>query len=151
MVIFLEITAGPDEGLKFKAQEGLMIGRVKGQVLLNDPKVSSLHAAVELDNKGQMILVDQGSSNRLLINGRKVKRIALLPGVIFELGRTQIKVIQLPEEEAEAYGSVITWRSILKEEIASLGGQNIPTQPAPMAFSSALVLQFLQRSEEHNV
>lgn len=144
MVTFLEIVAGPDEGLKFRAEEGVMIGRVKGQVLLNDPKVSSLHAGIELDGKGQLIIVDQGSSNGLIINSRKVKRIALLPGVVFEMGRTHLKVIQMDDEEAEAYGAVITWRSILREEIPRLGGKNISSGQNIHAFPVAVILQFLQ-------
>lgn len=144
MIVFLEIVAGPDEGLKFKAEEGLMIGRVTGEIILNDPKISALHAVIELNSKGQLSLVDQGSSNGLVINGKKVKHITLLPGVVFEIGRTHVRVIQIEEDAALAYGDIITWRAILREEIPKLGGKNVSNGSHIQPLSSAIVLQFLQ-------
>lgn len=144
MVTFIEVLTGADEGLKFKAEAGIQIGRSKGHVILNDSKISGLHAEVQIDARGQLVLIDLDSSNGLIINGRNVKRIALLPGVVFELGRTQLKVFQMEELDAEAYGAVITWRTTLREELPKLEGHNVLPPNPPEPFVAALRLNFIQ-------
>lgn len=98
MALFLEITEGSDKGQRYRLNEGLQIGRTQGSVRLNDTKVSGLHAQVEIDQKGQLILVDMDSFNGLIINGQKVKRIAMMPGVSFQIGKTFFRVVRLFEE-----------------------------------------------------
>lgn len=92
MNIFLEIIEGSEKGQKFKLSEGLQIGRTQGTVRLTDPKVSGLHAEVVLDSNGQLILIDKQSFNGLIIGGKKVSKIILMPGVKFQIGKTTFKV-----------------------------------------------------------
>ena len=152
MVIFLEVTSLTGEVLKYRIEEGIQIGRSEGHIIIADPKASGKHAQVELDGKGQLILQDLGSSNGLLINGRRVKRIALLPGVSFEIGRTRCRVVELPESEAAAYARVVTWRTILKEKLTDHGGQNQPTSAREIQiFSPPVVLNFVQGIQTNDV
>ena len=107
MALFLEITDGPEKGQKYPLKAGLQIGRSQGDIILSDVKASGLHAEVEEDQKGQLILIDKDSFNGLRINGNKVKRIALLPGVTFQIGKTLFKVLKLyghetPDPQNEA-------------------------------------------------
>ncbi|MNJ91041.1 FHA domain protein [compost metagenome] len=144
MVTFIEIIDGNNEGSRFKIEEGLTLGRSKAHIVVKDPKVSSTHAKIILDGKGQFVLVDQGSSNGIHINGRRVKKVALLPGVIFELGRTQFKVVQIEEEQAVDFSRLVTWRIIAKESISGMDMQNRTIEGSPQSFTPALRLTFTQ-------
>ncbi len=66
--------------------EGLVIGRsTKANFLIQDPKISGLHAKVE-KQKGRFKLIDLGSSNGILHKGKKVKTLTLSPGKKFQIG-----------------------------------------------------------------
>lgn len=144
MVTFIEIMDGPNEGSRFKVEEGLTLGRSKADIIIKDGKVSSTHAQFALDGKGQYVLQDLDSSNGIHINGRRVKKVALLQGVIFELGRTQFKVVQVEEEIAIDFSRLITWRSILKDRLGAAPSSEESPALQIQAFSPALRLQFIQ-------
>lgn len=144
MVTFIEITEGPHEGSRYRLEEGLQVGRTQGHIQISDPKISSLHAQVELDGKGQFILVDLESSNGLIIGGRRVKRVALLPGVSFEIGRTPCRVVVVNEVEAEDYGRVMTWRTILQDSLVDHKGRNEIQASSGKIFTPLLKLRFIQ-------
>lgn len=95
MALYIVALTGAKAGSKMRISEGFTIGRTSGDLVLeNDPKVSGTHAKVIIDNKGQFILVDQGSSNGMILNERRVKKVALMPGVIFTIGAGQFRVIK---------------------------------------------------------
>ncbi|UXR65711.1 FHA domain-containing protein [Bdellovibrio bacteriovorus] len=144
MVTFIEIMDGPNEGSRFKVEEGLTLGRSKADIIIKDGKVSSTHAQFALDGKGQFVLQDLDSSNGIHINGRRVKKVALLPGVIFELGRTQFKVVTVEEELALDFSRLITWRSILRDRLGDIAAPENPPKVSLQSFSPALRLVFVQ-------
>lgn len=95
MSLFLVVLNGPRVGVKLTVREGLTIGRKTGDLILyDDPKVSGIHAKIVSDNKDQLILKDQESSNGLFIDGRKVRKVAMMPGVTFQIGNTRFRVIK---------------------------------------------------------
>ena len=123
MAIFLEIQSGPQRGYKLMALSGLEIGRSSGDLRLpDDPKVSGLHAKIEVDNKGQLILIDQNSGNGLHIEGRRVSKVALLPGVRFQIGDTQLSVSSEAALVTESQFGEDSWKGRLKKHVL---GQNI--------------------------
>lgn len=144
MVTFIEIVDGPNEGSRFKVEEGLTLGRSKADIIIKDPKVSSTHAQFAIDGKGQYVLVDLDSSNGLHIAGRRVKKVALLSGVIFEVGRTQFQVVTVEEEVAIDFSRLITWRSIVKDKLQNLDEAKPPSPGILQSFSPALKLSFIQ-------
>jgi pSer/pThr/pTyr-binding forkhead associated (FHA) protein len=150
LVSYLEIVEGASAGSRFRIREGLRIGRTTGEILLDDPKVSSLHAQIEKDNKGSYILMDRDSANGLRINGQKVKRVAMLPGVKFHVGKTLLQVVEAFEEGAEELPPLAeaekpkTWREVLAEEIPRLPLKNLDSVMRVEAFRPALQLDFIQ-------
>lgn len=145
MVLFLEVLNGPLEGQKFRAAAGLTIGRTQGQIRLDeDVKASGLHAKVDLDNKEQLILLDQGSSNGLILNNRRVKKVALMPGVTFRVGTTQFQVVELGEEEAQALAPELSWKEKLKELLMDQPGENREIEGTAQTFTPPLMLEFVQ-------
>jgi hypothetical protein len=89
-------------GKSVKLQAGLRIGRSRGEFKIPDPRISSLHAQVIKHSKGILVLLDQQSSNKIIFNGEKVEKLALLPGIQFVLGDTKLRVVHRPQEVAEA-------------------------------------------------
>jgi pSer/pThr/pTyr-binding forkhead associated (FHA) protein len=144
MVTFIEIIDGPSEGSRFKIEEGLTIGRSKADIVVKDPKISSTHAQIAINSKGQYVMIDMESSNGLHINGRRVKKVALLSGVIFEVGRTQFKVLQVEETEAADFSRLITWRSTLGGYLHGVEAPSRSENLSFQSFSPALRLQFVQ-------
>ncbi|GEM_PF-2840943 len=60
--------------------------------LLNDPKVSGIHAQLEYE-KGHWILRDLDSTNGTFIDGRKVREVPIEHGDRFQIGATKIQLI----------------------------------------------------------
>ncbi len=159
MALFIVPLTGPKSGLQIPLHDGFIIGRKNGDLILEeDSKVSGTHAKVSIDNKNQFILLDQNSSNGLILNRRKVKKVALMPGVIFTIGQTEFRVIEgdlipsaspstspLPLEVPVRRGP-LTWR----EKITEFWEQKEPMIAGPSeekplaAFSPALVLDFVE-------
>lgn len=152
MVLFIEVRTGPLKGRQFRATPGLGVGRREGEILLEtDGKVSGLHGKIELDNKGQMVLVDQGSANAFIINGRRVKRIALLPGVTFRVGDTEMSVLELNEIEAEAAAPKKMWKDHIREELAKVPAVNRNIDGAALTFTPPVELAIVQGLQSDEV
>ncbi|WP_413292089.1 FHA domain-containing protein [Bdellovibrio sp. HCB185ZH] len=144
MVTFIEVLNGVNEGSRHQLTDGMTMGRANADIIVKDPKVSSKHAQIALDGKGQLVLLDLDSSNGLYISGRRVKKVALIPGVIFEIGRTQFKVITVEEEQASSFERLLTWRNIVSSTVPQLQIQNSEPPQELQRFSPALKLTFLR-------
>lgn len=145
MSFYLEALEGPYTGESFAIQEGTEIGRTRGQILLKkDTKVSSFHAAVSKDALGNLVLIDQESSNGLKLKGQKVKRITLLDGVSFILGKSLFRVVQRFDEPLQFSESTQNWEQLLSEEIPRLQMQRVPPRVSVAAFKVPVRLKFLE-------
>ena len=151
MALFLEVTSGAEEGQRFKILPGVRVGRTTGEIILSEPKMSALHAQVKSSENGKLYLVDSGSSNGIKINGNKVQKVALMPGVTFKIGKTTFKVVE--EEEATFFGEEpaaegeepqITWKTTLSTELADLDLRNVSPIHPIMPFSSLVELHFVE-------
>lgn len=91
MALRLKIVSGPLKGKSYSLRAGLQIGRTKGDILLDDGKVSSLHAYVtEVGN--DYVLNDNGSKNGIRQNGDRVPTIVLKAGTTFQIGKIDFAV-----------------------------------------------------------
>lgn len=146
MALFLEILEGPSEGQKFKLLSGVRIGRITGEILLQDPKVSAFHAQVESLENNQLFLIDRGSSNGIRIHGRKVQKVALLPGVRFHIGKTLFRVVELAAEASPILDlkPQDSWKEHLKSNIPKLKSKNHTASILIQPFSPMIELEFLE-------
>lgn len=155
MVLFLVVTSGPQAGSSFPLYLGTTIGRAKGSIVLSDPRISSLHAKVESAPSGGLLLVDQGSSNKIRFQGQKVESLPLLPGVAFSLGETHFEVkegeaVAATNERDEKTelnsGQDLGWRGTLSDffeaQARSSKGPKIKKNQKIQMFSSVLILEF---------
>ncbi|MCB0271852.1 MAG: FHA domain-containing protein [Bdellovibrionales bacterium] len=69
----------------------LTIGRKNTQFNLNDSKISSLHANIEIHGK-EVFVVDQDSRNGTILNGEEVRKAKLKDLDIIEFGFTKVQV-----------------------------------------------------------
>ncbi|MFN7729750.1 MAG: FHA domain-containing protein [Bdellovibrio sp.] len=155
MLVYLEILDGPSAGQRHPVWEGVRIGRSTGEVLLDDAKVSSLHAQVEADKRGSLVLADRDSANGLKINGNKVKRVALLLGVRFQVGRTTLRVAEISDEKPPERVIPIqtrAWKDVLLEKVPIRANKNRDNSMTVEAFRPALQLDFIEGQQmDHQV
>lgn len=145
MVLVLEVLSGPLQGKKFKAENGLTVGRRDTTILLDtDGKVSGLHAKIEADNKGQMVLMDQNSSNGLIINDRRVKKVAMMPGVRFRVGETLMMISEAEESDLPPPPVLKGWRDEIKESLNLEPPVNRSVLEAHQSFTPPVQLEFRQ-------
>jgi FHA domain/Protein of unknown function (DUF3662) len=75
---------------------GLVIGRgSEADLRINDPGISRRHAEIRVKPAGQGLqidIVDLGSTNGIMVNGRKVQRAVLQEGSRIEIGSTRMLV-----------------------------------------------------------
>ena len=117
----LKVMDGPLKGHKFALKAGLGIGRSRGDIRIDDGKVSSLHAFVA-ENGDQLVLTDNGSKNGIRFENERVMSLPLKEGTVFQIGNTVFKVIlarekpspplpQLPDVPIAPESAVSEWTS----------------------------------------
>lgn len=69
-------------------EKGLIIGRDPGQcdVVISDMNVSRVHAWITI-KKGEVVVIDRGSTNGTYVNNMKVENAKLKSGDVVQLGR----------------------------------------------------------------
>lgn len=101
MNIALKVSSGPLEGQTFTLERDMSIGR-QGDIVLEDPRVSGIHAHIAKNSSGHWVISDNESKNGLRVNEIRVKAVTLKPGVIFHIADNAFEVISLDApKEAE--------------------------------------------------
>lgn len=145
MQYVLEIIEGEAAGQRFLVREGLKIGRREGDLILNDRKVSSIHAEITRDSTGNFVLKDLGSSNGTYLAGKKVEKITLLPGVTFQIGKTLFTVVERDEDELEALGlEVRSWKETLRSLLMDVDGPSLSLKMDCRPFPQPIRLTFIE-------
>lgn len=150
MAFYFEAMSGPYKGKRFLVKEGYKVGRSEGQVLLKkDPKVSSAHALVRRNKRGQLVLVDQKSANGIKVHGQKVRKVTLLNGMTFELGRTLFKVVYKEGDESPAEAppekpTEDAWIATLRTEVPEIISRREIPSSGLKPFEPAVELSFVQ-------
>jgi hypothetical protein len=73
----LWIKTGPQRGKMFHIKNETVVGRNKGSLILDDPKVSNPHAKFVLEDE-QFTVWDFGSKNGTYVNGKKIREATKL-------------------------------------------------------------------------
>lgn len=120
MPLLFKVRTGDLTGSHFRIERGKTVGRSRSDIQLKDPNVSGLHAKIEGDSKGQFLLIDQDSNNGILLNGQRVKKAALLPGVVVQLGRIELEVVEVSNNEANLLAPLLGWKDQLMAYAQSL-------------------------------
>jgi pSer/pThr/pTyr-binding forkhead associated (FHA) protein len=89
------------KGKHAPVQKSVIIGRGPGTLSLSDSKISGKHAEIVPNADGGWRLKDLGSTNGILLDGKKVPALDLLPGTTFTLGQTLLTVELVAEKVPE--------------------------------------------------
>ena len=125
---FLQIVSGVRRGLNIPIVAGrpLTVGRKRADLILDDPLVSGAHCRIERRSEG-FVLLDLGSTNGTMVDGRLVREAALKPGSEIAIGgnRMILFVGDDPREGAEAApkatgGQQLDVAWLLDEELVEL-------------------------------
>jgi len=104
-VASLVVIAGQDVGLELAlARERVLVGRGPGvDYAFADPAMSRQHAAIEYARQGFRVQ-DLGSTNGILVNGKRVKASDLRRGDRVQVGASTLQlVIEEREPAAEVF------------------------------------------------
>lgn len=86
------VDEGPDSGADYTVRLPASIGRRQGcDIQLHDPKVSRLHARLEQEADG-VVLIDTDSTNGVRLNGRIIRRAQVSAGDRVEIGATRLTI-----------------------------------------------------------
>ena len=113
---FLRVVSGGRQGLSVPLSEDqpLLIGRSRGDLLLDDPLISGAHCRIVTRN-GRFVLQDLGSTNGTTVDGKRVQDITLRPGSEILLGNTRLLLFSGEESEPAAEVSGVAW--LLDDEL----------------------------------
>jgi len=96
---WLIIKNGDRRGRMFTLKPEVTIGRKHADIVIPDPKVSSLHAKIALVD-GEFVLADVLSKNGTYVNGKRIKEmVTLKENDEIKIGGTIMVLKVLPEEE----------------------------------------------------
>lgn len=103
---FLQIVSGAREGLSVPLDEAqpLVVGRKRGDLLLDDPLVSGSHCRIRYKD-GYWSVQDLGSTNGTMVDGRLVREQTLRPGAELTIGSSRMILYvgeDLPDESTNS-------------------------------------------------
>lgn len=134
MILLIRGLEGPFKDRYFQLRPGMTIGRKTGDILLEkDSMVSSLHGRILCRDDGQFVLVDAGSQNQFIVNGRQVSEVELIEGASFQVGQSVFMVMTAEPEELSRLPIEKGWKDVifdLLEKNSDLETQAKPLKPA---------------------
>ena len=120
---FIKILGGPRQGLNvpLSLTEPLIVGRKRGDLILNDPLASGKHAKIYPRDNGWFIQ-DLNSTNGTLVDGRLIREAALRPGVEITIGNTRMALFIGLEVAQENISNTNVQTTAARLEIAAFTG-----------------------------
>lgn len=143
---FLQVVSGARQGLTVPLRDGvpLVIGRKRGDFLLDDPLVSGTHCRI-LPRDGKWVIQDMGSTNGTMVDGRLVRETTLRAGAEVTIGASRMMLYigeDAPEDvvgDRPALSQLdIAW--LLDEELVELRGSSERTRAPADVISQDLRL-----------
>ena len=138
--MILKALSGPIEGRRFPITETVLLGRSKGDILLEDGATSNPHAEIKVHEGGVVMIVDKASKNGIYVNGVKKIKSILEEGSVFQIGNIKFEVQSIDDPKD-------TWfQNLIK------ASKDIENQPQHLeSFHKEVYLHFLEGPQEGKV
>lgn len=158
MALYLLYFDGTNE-TRYKIVEDLTIGRAAGEVIVPDPTVSTKHAKFKYDDKDGWFLLDLGSRNGIVYDGRRLRQIPIAHGVKFMIGKALFKTVEIEdtqstrnpppvsangEEVSIAKDYPVGWREKMQKLARSVERAAADTPTELTAFNPKISLKFVR-------
>lgn len=91
MDLILKFLEGPLEGKAVTLRRSVTLGRQGTDIVLNDSKVSKIHAFINFNALGQWVLKDNNSRNGVRSQGTKLRSLPLEEGTLFSIGQSVVQ------------------------------------------------------------
>lgn len=150
----LEVQEGPQKGQRFSIFDGAKLSDVQSDIVIKDSYINGLSCVIQQQGEGKFALFSQRNESPLQINSRSVKKVSLLPGVLFFVGQTPLKVIQIEEKEAELLAQKESWLDQLKSFLSGLKIENNKNLQKQMHYKQPIEIEFTQgplSNEMHSI
>lgn len=100
----LWVKEGRRRGRTYPIKHGTLVGRKEGDLILDDPKVSNMHAKFNMEGD-DFVVWDFGSSNGTWVNGKKIREATVLEeNDLVKIGET-VFVVKLLEPRTKRRSS----------------------------------------------
>lgn len=119
MELYLKVLKGSRKDDVFKISEGITLGRSKADINLKDAKSSSIHGEIQLE-KGVLVFFDNSSTNGTFVDGERIDKIALKPGVCFKIGSTELEVVTELSLKKPSKLELSEWQETLYHQISQV-------------------------------
>lgn len=98
---YLKLKLPSGAGQEFEISKSqITVGRGQtNDIVIQDVKLSRSHARFEFNAKGDVTLIDTGSTNGVMVNGVKVSQAIIKPGDTILLGESQIQFERSTKED----------------------------------------------------
>jgi len=105
---YLTVFSGPHSGRRFRLNCGLnTIGRSpKADLVVNDNRVSRIHCTLEWLGE-RIVIEDKGSTNGTFVDGCRIARAVLSPGVALQIGLSMMRLEFKTEAEIRMEESLV--------------------------------------------
>lgn len=130
----LRALSGAYEGrtLPLELDKPLLVGRSRGDVVLDDPLVSGAHCRI-VSRRGRFVVQDLGSTNGTSVDGRRVQDATLEAGMELAVGSTRFLVTVVPAAEPKAPPT----RAPSTSPVAALASPEMPSASDVVAWLCA--------------
>lgn len=139
----IRILNGPLRGVTHTIHKRLSIGRASSSdIQLVHDGISRQHAQVVLDDRGQHMLQDLDSSNGTFVDGERIRRHPLHPGLVFKIMKVRLVYERATEESVDCEESGVY--AIRKVDGTTLRGTvdygelDLPQPAAPRSHAEAM-------------
>ncbi len=109
------------------AGQSLRLGRDPAcDLMVDDPRVSRVHAAVWSDPGGTLVLEDLGSTNGTFVNGKRITTETLLfDGAVLEIANISFRVLSHRREPATPAASIFMKTCFANDALDTLGRRSL--------------------------
>ncbi len=95
----LKLPGGGEQEFEISKPE-ITVGRGQtNDIVIQDAKMSRAHARFEFNDRGEVTVLDAGSTNGVRVNGNKVEKAVIQPGDVIQMGESQIQYEKASDED----------------------------------------------------